>query len=1038
MSQFYARSLTELVLKRATEQPNDPSIYTSTPDSEELLQSLTFSQVSSAVDRLAWHYSNQGLMPTAQPGEIPPQQVIAVLTSSSYNETLLEIALSKLGLSALLLSVNNSVAAVAHLCKLTKATHLIFGTRFVQEGKDAQALLAQEGYKLGLVEDKHFPLWGPDGVAAANVQSFPPVLTPEQETKRTCVILHSSGSTGFPKPVFITHFGMIANAAINQNKTGFSTLPVFHGYGHFSLFRCIYAGKPLTLFPGHLPLTSANICKVLEASPDVRQCYAVPYVIKLLGETEEGIKAMKSFDVIGYAGAALPDDLGDRLTAAGVNLLSIYGTTETGGLMNSTREFATDKLWNWVRPVDSKYIIFEDRGNNSFEVVVKDGYPPKIESNRPDKSYATKDLFVRHPERANLYKYVGRLDDTLVQTLGEKTNPVPMELCIRGNSPYVQEAIVFGVGRPQTGVLILPSDKAEGMDKDELMEKIWPVIEQANSAAPTHSRLLPEMIEFLPHGTQIPVATKMSILRPACYAKFKEIIDKIYERFEQGSVTEKVVLPRSELENLIFDSIVKVVGSTKAALLTKQVDLFSFGVDSLAATRVRNTLQQTLELNGQTLGQNVVYEHPSVEKLASFILALQKGQNLGATSGAQDDMMASMVDKWASKVSSRPTSSTPTTPPSNHVVVLTGASGSLGAHILYQLAASPEVEKIICLSRAKDHEDSMGRVKESLALRRLELPEAAEKKVESYASNANAPSLGLSEKEYEGIRSRVTDVIHNAWPVNFVLGLESYDEHVGGAVNLMNLAIQSGQPSPAAFYFSSSISSRQSGPESVCPEDFPSDPKTTVGTGYSRSKWVTEKLCERVAKEQGLKVGAFRIGQMVGDSINGVWNETEAWPLMFKSANTCGALPRTSDHPSWLPVDYAGRAIAEILLNKNAPSGAQLYHIVNPNINASWDVILDGLKEAGLKFESVEPLEWTKRLAESESDPAKNPTIKLLSFFENRYKKAAAAPAKPGMVFATDVTGKIAPSIPASPPLSKELVGKWVARWKETGFVATA
>lgn len=24
---------------------------------------------------------------------------------------------------------------------------------------------------------------------------------------------------------------------------------------------------------------------------------------------------------------------------------------------------------------------------------------------------------------------------------------------------------------------------------------------------------------------------------------------------------------------------------------------------------------------------------------------------------------------------------------------------------------------------------------------------------------------------------------------------------------------------------------------------------------------------------------------------SGVWNETEAWPLMFKSANTLGALP---------------------------------------------------------------------------------------------------------------------------------------------------
>jgi hypothetical protein len=30
------------------------------------------------------------------------------------------------------------------------------------------------------------------------------------------------------------------------------------------------------------------------------------------------------------------------------------------------------------------------------------------------------------------------------------------------------------------------------------MEKVWPVIEQANFEAPSHSRILPEMVEFLP------------------------------------------------------------------------------------------------------------------------------------------------------------------------------------------------------------------------------------------------------------------------------------------------------------------------------------------------------------------------------------------------------------------------------------------------------------------------------------------------------------------------------------------------------------
>lgn len=136
------------------------------------------------------------------------------------------------------------------------------------------------------------------------------------------------------------------------------------------------------------------------------------------------------------------------------------------------------------------------------------------------------------------------------------------------------------------------------------MEKVWPAIEQANSEAPTHSRLLPEMIEFLPYGTHIPVATKMSILRPACYAKFKDLIDDIYTRFERGSEVDKVTLNKDDLEDFILESIQKALGPTKGRGLTKDVDLFAFGVDSLQGTRVRNTLQQRLELGDRTLGQN--------------------------------------------------------------------------------------------------------------------------------------------------------------------------------------------------------------------------------------------------------------------------------------------------------------------------------------------------------------------------------------------------------------------------------------------------
>jgi hypothetical protein len=107
--------------------------------------------------------------------------------------------------------------------------------------------------------------------------------------------------------------------------------------------------------------------------------------------------------------------------------------TETGALMTSRRnDYVKDKAWNWLRaegPI-ADYLELIPQGSDTFEVVVKDGWPAKIMSNRDDGAYCTKDLVLRHPEQKTWFKYIGRLDDTLTQTLGEKTNPVPIELAI--------------------------------------------------------------------------------------------------------------------------------------------------------------------------------------------------------------------------------------------------------------------------------------------------------------------------------------------------------------------------------------------------------------------------------------------------------------------------------------------------------------------------------------------------------------------------------------------------------------------------------
>ena len=203
-------------------------------NSTALTIGFSYADLSKAVDRLASYYSTLNI-PLPSTEEVPPEQVIAVLTSTAIDESLLEIALAKLGLSPLLLSLNNSVAAVAHLCKQTKSTHLIYGPKYAATAQEAQVILEKEGLQLTLVPERRFPLWGKGGVTESKIPPFKARLAPQQEMGRTCVILHSSGSTGFPKPVYITHYGLVANAATSIPSSGFSALPLFHGFGHFSM-----------------------------------------------------------------------------------------------------------------------------------------------------------------------------------------------------------------------------------------------------------------------------------------------------------------------------------------------------------------------------------------------------------------------------------------------------------------------------------------------------------------------------------------------------------------------------------------------------------------------------------------------------------------------------------------------------------------------------------------------------------------------------------------------------------------------------------
>ena len=53
--------------------------------------------------------------------------------------------------------------------------------------------------------------------------------------------------------------------------------------------------------------------------------YGVPYALKLLAETDDGIRVLKECKLVLFGGSSCPGDLGDRLVAAGVYVVGHYG-----------------------------------------------------------------------------------------------------------------------------------------------------------------------------------------------------------------------------------------------------------------------------------------------------------------------------------------------------------------------------------------------------------------------------------------------------------------------------------------------------------------------------------------------------------------------------------------------------------------------------------------------------------------------------------------------------------------------------------------
>ena len=429
-------------------------------------------------------------------------------------------------------------------------------------------------------------------------------------------------------------------------------MPLFHAHGFISFIQAIYTRKTIYLFNGHVPQTHETIVKAIKgvgvdggAGPEI--VWTVPYVLKLLAEKREGIEVLKKCKVVSCSGSRCPDELGDLLVSEGIHFGSAFGATEVALILTSLNRPKDDKAWNYLRPPPhvAPYILMRPIDGPICECIVLEGHRGKLKSNSndPPNSWHTNDLFIGHPIIPNAWKFVGRLDDRVALTNGEKVLPLPIEGRIQ-QDPLVKEVVVFGVDRPVPGLLLFRAKAAEGLTDSEFVEKVWPAIEDANSRAEGFSQISRDMIAVIPEDVECPSTDKSSIKRAAVYREFKDVIDGVYARLE-NSIEGTLKLSVEELEKWIVESF-KDLG---IYLESKETDFFSSSVDSLKAIQMRGLIIKNLDLGGNVskCGSMVVYDCGNAAKLAKTLFAIRAGETTERAESDEIAVMRSLVEQYS-------------------------------------------------------------------------------------------------------------------------------------------------------------------------------------------------------------------------------------------------------------------------------------------------------------------------------------------------------------------------------------------------------
>jgi thioester reductase-like protein/SAM-dependent methyltransferase/acyl carrier protein len=402
-----------------------------------------------------------------------------------------------------------------------------------------------------------------------------------------------------------------------------------------------------------------------------------------------------------------------------------------------------------------------------------------------------------------------------------------------------------------------------------------------------------------------------------------------------------------------------------------------------------------------------------------------------------------VIDKYVQKYSeslSTPVISSGSMHQSKACVLVTGATGSLGSHLVAHLAQIAEVESIICLNRRSNANPPHARQRHSMESKGIMMNDISWSKLRVFETDTSKPMLGLSKQDYRDLVISVTHIVHNAWPMSINRPVEGYEPQFQIMRNLIDFARQSSSMrSPehkVSFQFISSIATVGLYPvwtgRSLVPEERVTI-ESVLPSGYSDAKFVCERMLDETLHKQtsSFSAMAVRIGQIAGSKTSGYWNSAEHLAFLLRSSQAVNALPRLDGDLSWCPVNTVAATLADLLLSEQEPY--PIYHIENP-ARQPWKTMLPLLAE-NLHIPQANMVafeEWVRLVRSFPKERrSENPAIQLIGFLEEHFVRMSCGE----LILDTSKARSHSQTLATEGPVTAELVQKYIQAWKASGFL---